>query len=246
MWNVKEQFSRFRFGVSPVRTRTREDGLIALERWVSKDNTTGKGGAQDTEKVLGHVDCSKGSESFNKSCDHTREKVTHLICSEDLGHNNITKSLGPDILAQCISKSINEISAESKIDILNEEIEANESLPPQETQTPILLKAITPKETEREAEERDNGEFQSDLSKDKEPMSIISVDCFTATENQEEGNMHMREMGEVNGLAIEEAVPLSTHVHVEETDPDFDTPIWVHQNIIRLSKEFGLDFKGSS
>lgn len=54
----------------------------------------------------------------------------------------------------------------------------------------------------------------------------------------------MREMGEVNGLTIEEAVPLSTHVHVEETDPDFDTPIWVHQNIIRLSKEFGLDFKG--
>lgn len=53
----------------------------------------------------------------------------------------------------------------------------------------------------------------------------------------------MREMGEVNGLTIEEAVPLSTHVHVEETDPDFDTPIWVHQNIIRLSKWISKDVR---
>ncbi|KAF3643460.1 V-type proton ATPase subunit d 1 [Capsicum annuum] len=43
---------------------------------------------------------------------------------------------------------------------------------------------------------------------------------------------------------IEEAVPLNQHNTEEGADSDFDIPIWIHQNIIKFAKEFGVDIKG--
>lgn len=46
------------------------------------------------------------------------------------------------------------------------------------------------------------------------------------------------------GLVIEEATPLNLQSLEEEKNPKFETSIWVHQNIIRLEKEFGIHFQG--
>ncbi|WMV18955.1 hypothetical protein MTR67_012340, partial [Solanum verrucosum] len=43
---------------------------------------------------------------------------------------------------------------------------------------------------------------------------------------------------------FEEAVPLNQHSPEEGDDPKFDVPIWIHQNINKLAKEFGVDIKG--
>lgn len=45
-------------------------------------------------------------------------------------------------------------------------------------------------------------------------------------------------------MAIEDAVPLNHHIPDVDEDPDFDIPIWIHQNILKLAKEFGIDIKG--
>ncbi|KAK4712565.1 hypothetical protein R3W88_007078 [Solanum pinnatisectum] len=48
----------------------------------------------------------------------------------------------------------------------------------------------------------------------------------------------------ISGLTtIEDAVPLNQHSPGEGEDPDFDIPIWIHQNIIKFAKEFGVDIK---
>lgn len=43
---------------------------------------------------------------------------------------------------------------------------------------------------------------------------------------------------------IEDAIPLNQHSPGEGEDPDFDVPVWIHQNIIKFAKEFGIDIKG--
>lgn len=43
---------------------------------------------------------------------------------------------------------------------------------------------------------------------------------------------------------IEVAEPLNYHSVEEESDGEMDTSIWVHQNIIKMSKEFGVVFEG--
>ncbi|KAG5631925.1 hypothetical protein H5410_003642 [Solanum commersonii] len=45
-------------------------------------------------------------------------------------------------------------------------------------------------------------------------------------------------------ISIEEAVPLNQKNLEEEDDPEFDMPIWIHQNILKFAKDFGVDIKG--
>lgn len=42
----------------------------------------------------------------------------------------------------------------------------------------------------------------------------------------------------------EEAEPLNFQAVEEESDGEMDVSLWVHQNIIKLSKEFGVEFEG--
>lgn len=57
-------------------------------------------------------------------------------------------------------------------------------------------------------------------------------------------HMHAEAMVKTVNWAIEEAIPLNLMSLEEEKDPEFDATIWVHQNIIRVSKEFSEDFHG--
>lgn len=45
-------------------------------------------------------------------------------------------------------------------------------------------------------------------------------------------------------LVYEDVLHLNTHNSGEEEDMDFEASLWVHQNIIKLSKELWVCFQG--
>ncbi|KAF3623463.1 hypothetical protein FXO37_31857 [Capsicum annuum] len=52
------------------------------------------------------------------------------------------------------------------------------------------------------------------------------------------------ELSIVRETLVEDVVPISIHTEEPEQDPDFDILIWIHQNIIKIGKQFGIDFQG--
>uniref|UniRef100_M1CMT8 Uncharacterized protein n=1 Tax=Solanum tuberosum TaxID=4113 RepID=M1CMT8_SOLTU len=57
-------------------------------------------------------------------------------------------------------------------------------------------------------------------------------------------NMQLVNCTEEDFCNCEEAEPLNFQVVEEESDGEMDASLWVHQNIIKLSKEFGVEFEG--
>lgn len=62
--------------------------------------------------------------------------------------------------------------------------------------------------------------------------------------NNLESNMQLVICNEEETWSIEEAEPLNYQPINEESDREMDASLWVHKNIIKMSKEFGVDFEG--
>ncbi|KAG5605940.1 hypothetical protein H5410_027432 [Solanum commersonii] len=130
--------------------------------------------------------------------------------------------LGPDLLAQSILKEQTKESGPSfLIDPFTVELEANNISStavvqncPEELETGQTPRMNT---TEKIHEEREGREMCTPQRLEENNSSLIS---------------------------IEEAVPLNQKNLEEEDDPEFDMPIWIHQNILKFAKDFGVDIKG--
>lgn len=51
--------------------------------------------------------------------------------------------------------------------------------------------------------------------------------------------LKLEEQDIVRAINIDEAIPLNSREQSVEEDPDFDSPIWVQQNVLRIRKELG-------
>jgi len=72
----------------------------------------------------------------------------------------------------------------------------------------------------------------------------VFEECDNSHATSEGENMQTSEGSKEMGWVIEDAQPLNLQYAELEKDPEFEESLWVHQNIIRLSKEFGVDFRG--
>ncbi|WMV13352.1 hypothetical protein MTR67_006737 [Solanum verrucosum] len=88
----------------------------------------------------------------------------------------------------------------------------------------------------------ENFEFLAAI-RDDDDMSIIQTEERTTTETQTENNMLMEQKAEGEGI-IEDIIPLNSDEHETGIAAKNEIPSWVQQNIIRLSKEFGVHFIG--
>lgn len=62
--------------------------------------------------------------------------------------------------------------------------------------------------------------------------------------NYAEQNMQLVTRDEEEIWNIEEAMPLNCQLMEEESDGEMDATLWVHRNIIKMSKVFGVQFEG--
>ncbi|KAG5624666.1 hypothetical protein H5410_009884 [Solanum commersonii] len=79
--------------------------------------------------------------------------------------------------------------------------------------------------------------------RDDDDMSIIQTEERTTAETQTENTMLMEQKAEGEGI-IEDIIPLNSDEHETGIAAKNEIPSWVQQNIIRLSKEFGVHFIG--
>lgn len=100
-------------------------------------------------------------------------------------------------------------------------------------------------EKEKREEDNEEGEFQ--IIPMQENVSAASTEEDKEDNISEDNNkiiLHVADNIGTMDWAIEDAEPLNQQSLEEETDLDFEVSIWVRQNIIKLSKEFGVDFSG--
>ncbi|WMV45536.1 hypothetical protein MTR67_038921 [Solanum verrucosum] len=147
------------------------------------------------------------------------------------------KMLGPDPLAQHAAQ-LNQKkpnNSERISEPLNDEIEANRRLLMEQDREG----ALTPLEL---GDERENFEFGAIL-RDDDDMSIIHTEERTDQETQTLSDMQLDQKAEGEST-IEDILPLNSNEHGTDTSTENEISSWVQQNIIRLSKEFGVHFIG--
>uniref|UniRef100_M1E0Z3 DUF4283 domain-containing protein n=1 Tax=Solanum tuberosum TaxID=4113 RepID=M1E0Z3_SOLTU len=88
----------------------------------------------------------------------------------------------------------------------------------------------------------ENFEFLADI-RDDDDMSIIHTEERTTTETQTGNNMLLEHKGDGEGI-IEDITPLNSEEQDIGIAAENEIPSWIQQNIIRLSKEFGVQFIG--
>uniref|UniRef100_M1CTX8 T2-type RNase n=1 Tax=Solanum tuberosum TaxID=4113 RepID=M1CTX8_SOLTU len=88
----------------------------------------------------------------------------------------------------------------------------------------------------------ENFEFLADI-RDDDDMSIIHTEERTTTETQTGNNMLLEHKGDGEGI-IEDIIPLNSEEQDIGIAAENEIPSWIQQNIIRLSKEFGVQFIG--
>jgi len=88
----------------------------------------------------------------------------------------------------------------------------------------------------------ENFEFLADI-RDDDDMSIIHTEERTTTETQTGNNMLLEHKGDGEGI-IEDIIPLNSEEQDIGIAAENEIPSWIQQNIIRLSKEFGVHFIG--
>ncbi|WMV44670.1 hypothetical protein MTR67_038055 [Solanum verrucosum] len=91
-------------------------------------------------------------------------------------------------------------------------------------------------------DEGNNLEFVADLS-DDDDMSIIQTEERTNQEIQRVSDMQLEQKADGEGT-IEDILPLNSNEHGTDTSAENEISSWVQENIIRLSKEFGVHFIG--
>ncbi|XP_070012336.1 uncharacterized protein [Nicotiana sylvestris] len=55
---------------------------------------------------------------------------------------------------------------------------------------------------------------------------------------------HLKQFSSIQDWEIEEVNPIAVQQHNPGMDKDMDATLWVHQNMIKLGKMFGVDFQG--
>ncbi|WMV46577.1 hypothetical protein MTR67_039962 [Solanum verrucosum] len=114
---------------------------------------------------------------------------------------------------------------------------------------PSVLRCIKTKGTdleensmEKEDDMEDNVDRETVEVSDKYP---VLPDSHRPLDNYWTQELNSQRGEKNNSLTIiEDAVPLNQRSLEEEDDPDFDMPIWIYQNITKLSNDFGVDIKG--
>lgn len=159
-------------------------------------------------------------------------------------------------MAQTISeeKAFNKPTLRTRTDPFNEELKALQFKSLRGVHTTALGENhrdyINNNRTEEEEQEKRN---EGDEEGRKQLILIEDNAIVTKTVNERTGedlevvnSMHMQAAVTDRSVdwAIEEAVPLNQQNLESEEDLEFEASIWVHQNIIKLSKEFGLAFNG--
>lgn len=141
-------------------------------------------------------------------------------------------------------KSTNGLKSDMRPDPLVEEITVNSPSSPIFIQDathhtkPNLENTIKTTEEERNLETLSNACNEEDNTNSAKEIASSSIDI------QNSNNMQIIVVGEKTTWAIEEVEPLNIRNQEVEKDPEFYSPIWIHQNIIKLNKEFSVDFKG--
>jgi len=92
-------------------------------------------------------------------------------------------------------------------------------------------------------EEAYNGLELAEEQSDDDAMSIIQMDDKENFATQAGENLQLEEKEERDDT-VEDILPLNSTVGEGTTESEKTIPMWVQQNIIELSKEFGVHFQG--
>ncbi|WMV27311.1 hypothetical protein MTR67_020696 [Solanum verrucosum] len=222
---------------TPTRFFVEEEDLEVVgdrRAKVSIQQVIPKGGAaKSTPLTAGgrnnHVGSSKVFEFFKGA----RALEEH----KGKGKGKEIKMLGPDPLAQHAAQ-LNQKKANSSERIsepLNDEIEANRRFLMEQNREGVQI----PLEL---ADEGGIFEFGAIL-RDDDDMSIIQTEERIDQEIQMLSDMQLDQKAEGEGT-IEDILPLNSNELGTDTSAENEISSWVQQNIIRLSKEFGVHFIG--
>ncbi|KAG5617425.1 hypothetical protein H5410_017249 [Solanum commersonii] len=199
-------------------------------------------------EVTGHV----GSSYDPKISKWPASPARDITCTPRAHHSilpkkailvNKGKKLGPDILAQSIS---NGLPAETSFSLLLDpfvvELEANlitsSSTTPHQAEELVTAQGLSLREEEILKEKRGAETAMGNIVDTSEIMWQQASTCIQGS------NPQSTEVVSTSLIPFEEAVPLNQLSPEEGDDPEFDVPIWIHQNINKLAKEFGVDIKG--
>jgi len=133
-------------------------------------------------------------------------------------------------------------------------LELKKSEDTDKTKADPMLVEIETNSTDSTFFDSENGDLNANSSTESQELTRVEedyVDAVTVIEEEKDSefdilcsNMQLVNCTEEDFCNCEEAEPLNFQVVEEESDGEMDASLWVHQNIIKLSKEFGVEFEG--
>ncbi|KAG5584103.1 hypothetical protein H5410_044537 [Solanum commersonii] len=235
---------------TPARVISDERRGIPINTQRSEEVSSQKG--EDSllgfTEVTGHVGSSYDPKISKWPAGPARDitctpRAHHSILPKKAILVNKGKKLGPDILAQSIS---NGLPAETSFSLLLDpfvvELEANlitsSSTTPHQAEELVTAQGLSLREEEILKEKRGAETAMGNIVDTSEIIWQRASTCIQGS------NPQSTEVVSTSLIPFEEAVLLNQLSPEEGDDPEFDVPIWIHQNINKLAKEFGVDIKG--
>ncbi|KAG5611512.1 hypothetical protein H5410_022793 [Solanum commersonii] len=140
-------------------------------------------------------------------------------------------------------------------------LEFKKSKDKDKTKVDPMLVEIETNSTDSTFFDSENDDLYANPSTESQPKYIAKltrmeeeedyVDVVTIIEEEKDlefdtlcSNMQLVNCNEEDFCNCDEAEPLNFQSVEEESDREMDVSLWVHQNIIKLSKEFGVEFEG--
>ncbi|MCD9559293.1 hypothetical protein HAX54_017164 [Datura stramonium] len=100
------------------------------------------------------------------------------------------------------------------------------------------------KEKVSETNMRQKPEKKDNSTQVEQNLMPLTTYEFQNLESLGTGDMQDRDKTEDMNLTVEDIIPLDTHFPEDDNGPDFNILIQTHQFIMKLSKKFGVGFKG--
>jgi len=194
-------------------------------------------------EVSGHVGSSYDPTILKQPVVPACEPLQRSTTPKKSKHVRKGGKMGPDLLAQFISSGpLIENPFTQLNDPITAELEAISISPSASRCIKINGTELEENAMEKEADTEDNVDRETVEVSDKCPDL---PDSHLPLENYCFQELNSQRGEENNSLTtIEDVVPLNQRSPEEEDDSDFDVPIWIHQNIIKLAKDFGVNIKG--